>query len=181
MTSYVALLRAVNLGGDTVLKMEDLRNVLAALGLKDVRTLLQSGNAVFRAPTVPPASVELRLERELERRLRLSTDLFVRTSEEWTEVVKGNPFPKEAKSDPAHLTVAFLKAAPQPAAWSALRHAIRGPERVEGAGREAYIVYPEGIGRSRLTPAIIERSLGTRATSRNWNTIQKLDSLASAP
>jgi len=178
MSSYIALLRAVNVAGSAVLRMEDLRRVVEGLGFEDVRTLLQSGNLVFRGAAASTATLETRLERELGTRLRLTTELFVRTSREWMGVVAENPFLEEAKRDPAHLTVAFLKEAPRAVASSELRAAIRGRERVTGSGRHAYIVYPDGIGRSRLTAAVIERQLGTRATSRNWNTILKLEELA---
>lgn len=178
MESYVGLLRAVNLGGTTQIRMEELGKVVAGLGFHGVRTLLQSGNVVFRGAPASPATIEDRLEAALHSGLQFRTELFVRTASEWRGVIAANPFPEEAKRDPAHLTVAFLKTPPRPEAWSDLRNAIRGREAVRGTGRHAYIVYPDGIGRSKLTPALIERNLETRATSRNWNTILKLDALA---
>ena len=72
----------------------------------------------------------------------------------------------------------FLKDAPDAKDVAALQAAITGPEIVRARGRQAYIVYPAGIGRSRLTITLIERKLGTRATGRNWNTVLKLGALA---
>jgi uncharacterized protein (DUF1697 family) len=74
--------------------------------------------------------------------------------------------------------VMVLKAAPTAAAVAELQAAIKGPERVEARGRQAYIVFPEGIGRSKLTPAILERRLGAGSTGRNWNTVMKLAAMA---
>jgi uncharacterized protein (DUF1697 family) len=180
VTAYVALLRAVNVGGRKPVAMPELRGVLERLGFEDPRTLLQSGNLVFRGKTRPGAKLELLLEAELRKRLGLETDVFVRTAKEWSEIVACNPFPAEAASDPAHLLVLCLKTAPGGARVDALRASITGPETIEAAGRQLYAVYPEGVGRSRLTTALIEKHLGTRATGRNWNTVVKLAALAKA-
>lgn len=178
MASYVALLRAVNVGGSSQVRMDDLRALLVEMGYSEVQSILQSGNLIFRAAPSDDEKIEHRLETAIGKRLGLATEVFVRSSGELRRIVEDNPFPTEAQVDPAHLTVAFLKEAPGLKAWLALRSAIHGPERVESSGRQGYIVYPDGIGRSRLTPPLIERSLGTRATSRNWNTVTKLDALA---
>ncbi len=173
----MALLRAVNLPGHQPVAMAGLRELPTGLGLADARTLLQSGNLVFRSAGRAPAQLETLLEAEAEKRLGLRTDFFVRTAKEWQALVAANPFPAEAQDDPGHLLVVFLKDAPTPAAVEALRAAIVGRERVEAVGRQAYFVYPDGVGRSRLTTALIEKKLGTRGTGRNWNTVLKLHAL----
>jgi uncharacterized protein (DUF1697 family) len=178
--TYIALLRAVNLGGDTAVRMDALRSATEQLGLRKVRTLLQSGNLVFETEAVPPSRLEERLESRSADVLGLRTDYFVRTAEEWSAIVRSNPFPREAKADPAHLVVTVLKAAPPPHAWKALEASIVGRETVRPGDRVAYIVYPDGIGRSRLTARRIEDRLGTSGTSRNWNTVSKLATLASS-
>jgi uncharacterized protein (DUF1697 family) len=177
MTTCLALLRAVNVGGTKPVPMADLRALLADLGVIDVRTLLQSGNAVFRASGAAGA-LEARLERELAARLGVSTDVFVRTAAEWERIVEANPFRAEAKADPARFVLVTLKAKAAPKGLAALRAAIVGRERVEVRGREAYAVYPDGQGRSKLTLPLIEKHLGSRATARNWNTVLKLAALA---
>ncbi len=179
MPVHIALLRAVNLGGSTSLQMESLRALLRRMGFEGVRSLLQSGNLVFGSDSRSGSPLESVLEDAIEANFALRTDVFVRPAPEWHSIVTQNPFPREAARDPSHLVVTVLKAAPSATAWKGLDAAIRGPEVVRGAGRHAYIVYPEGIGRSRLTAALIERQLGTRGTSRNWNTVVKLDALAS--
>ena len=103
---------------------------------------------------------------------------MVRTAKEWQTVIARNPFPGEAERDPGHLLVLFLKTAPRLAAVKALQSAITGPEVVHADGAHAYVTYPAGIGRSRLTNAVIEAKLGTRATGRNWNTVLKLGAVA---
>ena len=178
--TYVALLRAINLPHHKQVAMADLRDLLTQLGFVDPRSLLQSGNLLFRSGARSGAQLERLLEKEAASRLALETDLFVRTAAEWQSVIAHNPFRKEAERDPARLVVIFLKDAPSAKAVRALRVAITGPEVVRAAGRHAYIVYPNGTGRSRLTNALIEKHLGTRGTGRNWNTVLKLGALVQA-
>jgi uncharacterized protein (DUF1697 family) len=180
MTTWIALLRGVNVGGRNMVSMQDLRRMCERIGLEDVKTLLNSGNVVFRSAARDANELEARLERETARRLGLKPAYFLRTADEWAEVVKRNPFPDEAARDPGHLLAVLLKEAPPRACIDALRAAIVGRERVEARGREAYFVYPDGVGRSKLTPALIEKHLGGAGTARNWNTVLKLMAAASA-
>jgi uncharacterized protein (DUF1697 family) len=177
MGSHVALLRAVNVGGHNTIGMTDLRASFAGIGFHGARTLLQSGNVVFDGGGRDSAALETLLEAEMEKRFRVRVDSMVRTAKEWNAIVARNPFGDEARREPGRLVVLFMKQAPRAGAELALRAAIKGPERARVAGRHAYIVYPAGIGRSKLTPALLERELGVRGTGRNWNTILKLRAL----
>jgi uncharacterized protein (DUF1697 family) len=174
MTTYIALLRAINLPSHNKVGMADLTQLISGLGFSDARTLLQTGNLVFGGKPSAGARLEASLQLAAKKRLGLDTDFFVRTAEEWKSLIAENPFPKEAKSDPAHLVVMLLKGPANPKSVTALQEAIKGREVVRARGRQAYLVYPDGIGRSRLTTALIEGKLGTRGTGRNWNTILKL-------
>ena len=149
--------------------MASLRAFFTELGFADVRTLLQSGNVVFRARAQSTAKLEAKLEKAAAETLDLDTRFFVRTHDELAAIVQANPFPEWAKRDPAHLHVAFLPSAVAADAVTRLQKAIAGPELVAGGGREVYLVYPEGAGRSRLTVALIEKHLGVPFTARNWN------------
>jgi uncharacterized protein (DUF1697 family) len=173
----VALLRSINLGGHKSVRMNDLRDVFTGLGFDQVRSLLQTGNVIFESGSQTTARVEERLETAINERLALETDFFVRSAAEWKAIVAHNPFRVEAGRDPAHLLVVFLKDTPGPSHVAALRAAISGRERVATRGRQAYIVYPDGIGRSRVTISLIERKLATRGTGRNWNTVLKIADL----
>jgi len=123
----------------------------------------------------------LALESALEAALKshgIETDIMVRSADELDAAIAANPFPKEANSDPGHLVVMFLKDAPGAKAVVALQAAVKGREVIRHRGRELYIVYPDGIGRSKLTNTFIESRLDTRGTGRNWNTVTKLAALA---
>jgi len=180
MPTHIALLRAVNLGPHNKVAMADLRELAGALGLDEPKTLLQSGNLVFRNGRPTGTTLETLLEREAASRLGLETRFFVRTAADWGVIVSRNPFREEARRDPAHLVLLCLKAAPDPEAVERLQSAISGREIVRADGRQAYLVYPDGIGTSKLTIALIERKLGTAGTGRNWNTVLKLAALAGA-
>ena len=167
MTTFIALLRGINVGGNKKIAMADLRAIAADLGFENPRTLLNSGNLVFRSAKTAPA-----IEKQLES--KLDCDVIVRTADEWKAIVANNPFKDAARRDPGHLIVACLREAPKKGAIEALRNAIVGREVVELRGRDAYFIYPDGQGTSKLTNTVIEKNLGTRATARNWNTVRKL-------
>ena len=180
MTLHIALLRSVNLAGRNQIAMSDLKDMLTSVGLAHARTLLQSGNLLFHREGRTRAELERLLERATEQQFELRTDYFVRTANEWQTVVARNPFPAEAKADPSHLVVTFLKQPPPKKQVEALQAAVNGPEIVRAGDEHVYIVYPAGIGHSKLTTALIEKTLGSRATGRNWNTVLKLQALTRA-
>jgi uncharacterized protein (DUF1697 family) len=180
MTTYVGLLRAVNLGPHNKVAMSDLREIVTGLGMQDARTLLQSGNVVFRSNLRTATKVERLLEQALQERLRRKTDVFVRTEDDLKQVIANNPFPEFAARDPSHLLVVFLKEAVSQAAVAAFQQAITGPEQVGASGRHMYIVYPAGIGRSRLG-TLPEAKVASTGTARNWNTVLKLAAMTAEP
>ena len=175
---HIALLRAVNLPGHNKIGMADLKAFVIGLGFTDAQTLLQSGNIVFSGGTRTTTSLEQTLERAAAKQLGLETDFIVRTAKEWQAIIDANPFPREAKDDPSHLLAVILKDEVSAANVTALQKAIVGREVVRAKGRCLYVVFPDGIGRSKLTTAMTEKKLGTRGTARNWNTVLKLRALA---
>jgi uncharacterized protein (DUF1697 family) len=180
MTRVIALLRAVNVGGTGKVAMPELCTLLTGLGYTGVKSLLQSGNIVFGCSGPAGAALETALETAVAKKLGVTTELFVRTAGEWDNIVAGNPYPDAARDDPSHLVVMTFKSAPAAKNVAALQAAITGREMVQAAGKQAYFVYPDGIGTSKLTNAIIERKLGMTGTARNWNTVLKLAAAAAA-
>jgi uncharacterized protein (DUF1697 family) len=180
MTRAVALLRAVNVGGTGKLPMAELAKLLAKLGYTEVKTILQSGNAVFTCAANADAKLEAALEAAIATAFGLQTAIVARSAAEWDAVIAANPCGDAAASDPSHLVVMPCKSAPSAANVTALQAAIAGRETVHAVGKQLYITYPDGIGDSKLTSAVIERKLGVAGTARNWNTVQKI-ALALAP
>ncbi len=176
MTVYVSMLRAVNVGGTSRIKMEALQAVYESIGLQDVRTLLQSGNVVFRSSLADRARLVTRIKQEIERQLNLEIEVILRTLAEFASIVERGPI-LSPRADKAKLLVMFLSSVPAAAAQAAFAkwHKDRkGPEMVEMRGPEIYLYYPDGIGRSKLTNAVIESKLDVAGTARNWNTLEKL-------
>ena len=177
MATYVALLRGINVGGNKMIAMAELRAALTKAGFSNVRTLLQSGNVVLDAAASSPAKLEYQLEAEVKKRFSLDVEVHVRSAAELAAVIKANPFGAEAKRDPSHLLVTFFKTPPGNAKVKSAQAAIVGPERLQADGRHLYMVFPDGIGRSKAT-VVVGKLLGPVGTARNWNTVQKLAALA---
>jgi uncharacterized protein (DUF1697 family) len=181
MTRHIALLRGINVGGNNLIPMVRLRAMLEELGFEGAQTILQSGNVVFSGGRKSSSALEAHLEKECRARLGPAVDWIVRTADEWDAVIEANPLPKEAQKDPSHYLVHFLKRAPTPAQVEDLTSAIRGREIVRANGQHLYLVYPDGIGKSKLDMTLIEKKLGSSGTARNWNTVLKLQALARGP
>lgn len=176
MTTYVALLRGVNVGGKMV-SMAKLREMLESLGFEDVRTLLQSGNAVFRAPAKPAATLEQQLEAATAKHLGITCDYHVRTAAELQAAIDANPMRAQAEKDPSRFTVTFYKAPLDKAAAKAAQTAIEGPEILRADGRHLYMYWPDGQGQSKAG-VVVGKALKVNGTARNWNTVLKLAALA---
>lgn len=172
VTTCAVLLRGVNLGRHNRISMPDLRRVLEGIGGTDVRTYVQSGNAVLRWTGAVP-SLEQRVAGALETELDLRVPVMVRTAAELAAVVEGNPWSDE-DLDPKRLQVAFLSAPPDPARLAALDHEALLPERLAAGDRVLYLWHAEGVQRSRLARL---RLGDVEATSRNWTTVTALRDL----
>ena len=172
MTTYVAMLRGINVSGRNKLAMEDLRTLVASVGGTRVRTYIQSGNAVFDSRRSPSSLVGL-LQGELKGALGSEVPVLVRTKEELALVIDVNPFVRRGQ-DAASLHVTFLGDAPGADAVAAAGQ--RGPDddEFQVVGREVYLRCPNGYGTTKLTNAFFEKKLGSEATTRNWKTVNTL-------
>jgi len=174
-TKLAVLLRAINVGGRK-LSSAEFKAALAHLGHGGAATVGAAGSAVV-ATASEPAAVEEALEAELQARLGFLTEVFARPHAALAATLAANPFPQMARDDPSHLLVLFLKADPTPGEIAALRTRIVGREQVEAGLACLYLAYPDGIGTSKLTTALIARALAQPGTGRNWNTVGKLAGL----
>lgn len=169
VTVFVALLRAINVGGTGKLPMAELCALCGDLGFKNVRTYIQSGNVVF-ASRLGEKTVKAQLEDALARRMGKPVAVMVRSAAELRAVLDANPYPKAA---PAKLAILFL---PGPVPRGALQEVVApGGEEVRPGARELYIHYPNGLGRSKLK---LPKALAARGTARNLNTVAKLATMA---
>ena len=179
MKTHLAFLRGVNVGGHKKLPMADLRAFVEKLGFQDARTLLQSGNLVFRSDGKRgDEALETLLEAEALSRLGLQTTFLLRTAAAWAEIIARNPFPEAAVNDPSHLLVMLFREPPTAEATELLRANATGEERLHPDGRQLYAVFPAGIGDSKLASVLMSPRVSKHATGRNWNTVTKLGALA---
>lgn len=167
MTGYVALLRAVNVGGRGILAMADLQALCSELGLGNVRTYIQSGNVVFESER-PEAALKRMLEAAITKRLGRAVQVLIRTAAELKAILEANPFP-DAQAD--QVGVIFLPKPVRPTELAEI--VIQGREEVQAAGREVFVHYPDGMGRSKL-----KLPFATDGTTRNLNTVGKLLAMA---
>jgi len=174
--TFVALLRGINITGRNRVPMSELRSVAEELGWSGVQTYIQSGNLVFRT-AAPAASSEGELERAIERRFALAIPVIVRSATKWSRYVADNPFPEESLVAPNLVMLVLAKRPPEAAAVATLGERATGGERVIRAGDAVWINYPEGFGRSKLVPGVLDRAIGSPVTTRNWRTVLKLQEL----
>lgn len=173
--TYVALLRAVNVGGVKA-PMRELRELFERLGHRDVRTYIQSGNVVFSAadPGAGPERIASLIEERLTSEMGLVSTVILRSGDELARVAAASPLDT---SEPSKLAVAFLKEEPERTRAAGLAPPPGRPDELVLAGRELYVRCPNGFGRSKLNNAYLERKLGVQATWRNWNTVLKLNEM----
>ena len=178
MTAFVTLFRGINVGGNRVVKMSDLKALHEALGLEHVVTYIQSGNVVFTSDNTDATQLQRDIEQAFEEKFGFSVHVLVRSSSDLLKIIAKNPFQEQQSKESKWIAVTFLATSPDSAAQEALLNAYTGPEEIFILGKEAYIYYPDGIGRSKLTHSFIEKKLKTVGTARNWNTILKLQELS---
>jgi len=176
MTTYIALLRGINVGGHATVPMKTLADVLTREGFADVRTYIQSGNVVFASGSTPPAALPAAMTRAIERALGVRPGVIVLAACDFDRIVAANPFPKAA-AHPQFLHVTFMAAPPKRPDLKALDALRADTERFALKGQAFYLHAPDGIGRSKLA-ARIEKALGVAGTSRNWRTVLQLQAMA---
>ncbi len=171
------MLRGINVSGHNPVSMPVLRDSFADMGFEDVTTYLQSGNIVFRAPGRSTAArLEKTVTAALADRLDLTVPVLVRTAAEMDHVVEANPFLTDA-GDVTKLHVTFLQSVPEPTRVAALEEEDHGREQLAVDGRSVYLCCPDGYGRTRLGPAVLERRLAAVSTTRNWKSVTAIGKL----
>ena len=167
METHIAFLRGINVGGNTILPMSELKSICHDIGFKNVCTYIQSGNVIFESELSEELLVK-KLEQALQASKQKHIPAVIRTAKELESVISRNPFPN---AKPAQVGVLFFA---NPVPKDILKDiTIPGSEEVEISGREIYIHYPNGMGRSKLKfPKMLQKG-----TVRNINTITKLAEL----
>ena len=178
MPVFICMLRGVNVGGHNMIKMDALKALCVPLKFKDAQTYVQSGNLIFRTEEKDQAKIAKRLQDAIEKKFKFRPDVILRTAAEIRDVIKKNPFAKRNGIEPNRLLVTFLSGDPGKEAREKALAIDTSPEEMHLIGREAYIYFPNGQGRSKFPWPAIERALGTSWTGRNWNSVTKMLEMA---
>jgi uncharacterized protein (DUF1697 family) len=173
MSIYIALLRGINVSGQRLIKMGDLKRVFESLGLRRVQTYIQSGNVLFESDEAE-APLRQRIEQEIEAVFGFAVPVVLRTAGELAQILAGCPW---AAGD---RYVALLAEAPSQAGIDRLLAYKSEIDEFRIAGREVYLLLRQGAGRTKLTNNLLEQKLGVAATTRNWQTLQKLAAMGKA-
>jgi uncharacterized protein (DUF1697 family) len=177
MPAYIALLRAVNVGGTGKLPMADFRKLLVNLGYRNVETYIQSGNAVFDSPGTA-AKVTAAVSAGLEKLLGNPVGVLLRTHDQLTQLIAANPYAAEAAADGARVHAVFLSAVPAESAIPGLAKIPARRDRYHVVGDTLYLHLPDGAGETKFTTKTLDRLFGVTTTGRNWNTVLKLHAMS---
>jgi len=175
MKTYIALFRGINIGGANILPMKELTSILAGLGLRDIRTYIQSGNVLFRSDD-DAASLAGDIGATVRERYGFEPKVMLLEKADMERAVRSNPFP-EAESNPKTLHLAFLDSIPANPDLEGLQKLSANGEEFRLSGKLFYLHAPGGVGRSKLAAAM-EKRLGVPITARNWRTVLKLRDMA---
>lgn len=178
MTTYIAMLRGINVGRGKMVKMERLRASFAAVGFGEVRTYAQSGNVVFQSERKSPAELTGTIEAKIQQDFGFTVPVLIKTSKELGQIVRDNPLLRVKGIDVSKLHVTFLSDAPPKTAARVLEDLATTRERFRILNREIYLYCPDGYGISKLTNNTIEKKFSLVATTRNWRTVNALLEMA---
>jgi uncharacterized protein (DUF1697 family) len=176
-TVMICLLRGVNVGGHNMIKMDALRALCESLGHCDVQTYVQSGNVVFRTKERDITKVGKMVEDAIEKKHGFRPDVILRTTAEMREVIAKNPFAKRKGIEPGKLIVTLLADELGAETKKAVLALKPEPEEIRVRGRELYIYFPDGSGRSKLVP-VLSKVMKNKGTGRNWTTVSTLLEMA---
>ncbi len=168
------MLRGVNVGPHNRIKMDALRALYESLKFEDPRTYVQSGNVIFRTKEKNSAALAKKIQNAIERAFGCSPEVILRTTDELRKAIAASPFAASRNLEPGKILVTFLAGEPGPEARTTLLSLKSYPEEIHLKGRELYIYFPDGAGKSKLPWSKVEKLFQTTGTARNWNSVTKM-------
>ena len=178
MPVLISMLRGVNLGPHHRIKMDALRALYESLKLENPRTYVQSGNVIFRTREKNAAKLGKQIQDAIEKKFGFRPEIVLRTTDELRKAIAASPFAKRPELEPGKILVTFLAGEPGPDAHANLAKLKEHPEELHLKGREMYIYFPDGAGKSKLPWSQVERLLKVTGTARNWNSVTNMLAMA---
>jgi uncharacterized protein (DUF1697 family) len=174
MPVLISMLRGVNLGPHNRIKMDTLRALYESLKLEGARTYVQSGNVIFTTKEKNSPKLVAKIQDAIEKNFKFRPEVILRTADELRQAIAATPFEKKRNLEPGKILVTFLAEEPPAEACAALARLATlksYPEELHVIGRELYIYFPNGAGRSKLPWSAVEKLLKVTGTARNWNSV----------
>ncbi len=179
-TTYIALLRGINVSGHKTILMDDLKVLFEKMNFEEVKTYIQSGNIVFKTgENLTEANLAQRVQQSITGKYNFYVPVIIRSREDMEKILADNPFLKEKDINPDWLHVTFLSDSPRQSDREAISKYDFSPDRFYLVRNEAYLYCPQGYGNTKISNLFFENRLKVSATTRNWKTVIKLVDLAS--
>jgi uncharacterized protein (DUF1697 family) len=179
MQTFISILRGINVSGQKKIRMVDLKKLYESLGFSDVKTYIQSGNVIFKSDSnISDIQFAKKIEKAISEQYLFEVPVIIRTSKELEKIILDNPFMKEKNIDVKKLHTTFLSETPGKEKAALIKEADFLPDRFEIKGKEIYLHIPGSYGETKLSNKFFESKLKVSATTRNWNTVNKLFELA---
>lgn len=174
MTTYISILRGINVSGQKSIRMIDLKALYESLGFTNVITYIQSGNVIFKTSSeLNSNELAQKIEQAILKKYNFEVPVIIRSVKEWNIVTKNNPFIAPTIEE-GKLYVTFLNREPDKILLDSINKLDFTPEQFKITGKEIYLYCPNGYGNTKLSNNFFEKKLKTQATTRNWNTVLKL-------
>ena len=178
MTTYISILRGINVSGQKLIKMDALRKSYESMGFHNVTTYLQSGNVIFEGNDFEINNLEQKISRQIEQDFGFEVPVIVLTIEKLKQVIENNPFLKDQNKDQSFLHVTFLSSKPDPFNYKTIEDKKQEGEEIIFSDMAVYLYCPNGYGRTKLNNNFLEAKIKVGATTRNWKTTNELFKIA---
>jgi len=176
---YISILRGINVSGQKIIKMADLKALYEAIGFERVTTYIQSGNVIFDSNGANKADLEKAIEIAIKEKYSFHVPVAIRTHKEFNVIVDNCPYKEaDAEENGTKVLVTFLHSTPEKHKQKLLLEYVKHPERLVIHDSEVYLYCQNGYGKSKLTNTFIESKLGMSATTRNWKSVKTLNELS---
>ena len=180
MQTFISILRGINVSGQKKILMVDLKKLYESLKFSEVKTYIQSGNVVFKSDSkISDIQLARKIEKAISAKYKFEVPVIIRTKEELEKILSQNPFTKEKSIDPKKLHVTFLSETPDREKVVQIKEVDFSPDQFIIKGKEIYLHIPNSYGETKLSNKFFENKLKVSATTRNWNTVNKLFEMTS--
>ena len=178
--TFISILRGINVSGQKKILMADLKALYESLEFREVKTYIQSGNVVFKSDSkFSDIQLAKKIEKEISAKYNFEVPVIIRSMEELKKIIIQNPFTKEKNIDLKKLHVTFLSETPAKEKLEQIKEVDFSPDKFIIKEKEIYLHVPNSYGETKLSNKFFENKLKVTATTRNWNTVNKLFDLAS--